>query len=164
MDVVVNRMRLGRDTTAFPALGYDRGHLPPGRWPDGSWHWEEEGRVLQVRIPWALLGVTDPTERRVLRPAPAPLDWRELADPVAQRRGEYATTSAEWVVFGFSYVSSGGWTPWPDARPAELLRYRWRTGDAPRWRSRPKAALRALQQVFDELEPPVIRDGGRADP
>lgn len=164
MDVVVNRMRFGRDTTAFPALGYDRGVLPRGAWPDGSWRWEAGGRVLQVRIPWALLGVTDPTERRVLRPVEGPVPWRELADPVAQRRGDYATEVARAVLFAFSSASDGGWRGWPGPGADAIVVYPWEVRDEPRWRTRPKAALRAMRQVFDELEPPAVHGGEGAAP
>src|SRR5690606_38043293 len=59
----VNRARVSADSLEYPGYGYDRGVLPEGPLPDGAW--ERRGDVVEVRIPWNLVGVTDPSTRTV---------------------------------------------------------------------------------------------------
>src|SRR5690606_17163154 len=54
-------------STEYLAVGYDRGILPAGPPPDGYWERSEDGTVLEVRIPWLLINVTDPSSRTVLQ-------------------------------------------------------------------------------------------------
>lgn len=63
--VITNRRRFGRDSTEYLAMGYDRGVLREGPPPDGSW--QRSGDLLEVRIPWMLLNVTDPSSRTILQ-------------------------------------------------------------------------------------------------
>jgi hypothetical protein len=67
--VITNRARFGRDGTFHPAQGYDRGRLVHGT-ESGStladWYLDERAGLLQIRIPWDLLNVTDPSTRTVL--------------------------------------------------------------------------------------------------
>lgn len=164
MPIVVNRTRIGRDTTAFPALGYDRGYLPGGSWPDGSWSWSEDGRTLRVAVPWALLNVTDPGRRQFLRPVETAIDRRQLDDPVARRSVPSETATADAIALSFMAVGgSGSWSPWPGPGPASdaHVELDWEDREEPRWRSRPKAALRAMRETFDDLRPTVLETEGR---
>jgi len=67
--VITNRARFGRDGTFFPAQGYDRGRLVHGteaRSTRSDWYLDEQTGLLQLRIPWDLLNVTDPSTRTLL--------------------------------------------------------------------------------------------------
>ncbi|MGH7510175.1 MAG: tetratricopeptide repeat protein [Gemmatimonadales bacterium] len=67
--VITNRARFGRDGTFFPARGYDRGRLLHGnqsRSTVADWYLDERTGLLQLRIPWDLLNVTDPSTRTLL--------------------------------------------------------------------------------------------------
>jgi hypothetical protein len=69
MFVVTNRSRYGRDGTFYPASGVDRGRL---RFGTGSastlsdWYYDSAAGVLELRLPWDLLNVTDPSTRTLL--------------------------------------------------------------------------------------------------
>jgi hypothetical protein len=69
-----NRERWGRDGTHFPALTYSRSPLRFGSTDPASpefhdladWYAAPDGGVVEVRIPWMLLNVTDPSSHRVI--------------------------------------------------------------------------------------------------
>jgi len=71
-----NRMRIGRDGTRHPAQRQEIGHLRRGTQDradpafDSRAEWQDGPGFLEVRIPWGLLQVTDPSSRRVVRDAP----------------------------------------------------------------------------------------------
>src|SRR5690606_24218042 len=67
MRVLVNRRRFTGDSTEVLGVGYDRGILRPGPAPDGLWEPSGDGRVLEVRVPWHPLNVTDASSRHVLQ-------------------------------------------------------------------------------------------------
>lgn len=67
--IITNRARFGRDGTFFPARGYDRGRLRYGTETGTSladWYLDERAGLLELRIPWDLLNVTDPSTRTIL--------------------------------------------------------------------------------------------------
>jgi len=69
-----NRERYGRDGTHFPARTYSRSVLRHGSTdPDSpafdslaDWIASADGSTIEMRIPWGLLNVTDPSSRRVI--------------------------------------------------------------------------------------------------
>ena len=67
--VVTNRSRYGRDGTFFPAQGVDRGSLRFGT-ESGStlsdWYYDSAAGLLELRLPWDLINVTDPSTRTLL--------------------------------------------------------------------------------------------------
>jgi hypothetical protein len=69
MFVITNRARFGRDGTFFPAQGVDRGRLRFGRASASSladWYLDREAGLLEIRVPWDLLNVSDPSSRTLL--------------------------------------------------------------------------------------------------
>jgi len=73
MFVITNRARFGRDGTFFPAQGYDRGRLSFGTESASTladWYADSAAGLIEIRIPWGLLNVTDPSSRMVLYDAP----------------------------------------------------------------------------------------------
>lgn len=69
MWVTTNRWRIGRDGRTFPAAGVDRGRLRFGTEAASTladWYVDRNANVVEVRIPWGLLNVTDPSSHRVL--------------------------------------------------------------------------------------------------
>ena len=75
-DIVIeaNRPRFARDGTLIPGIDYNRSRLLHGTadranstFSDhATWHFDPGSGVLEARIPWALLYVTDPSSRQVL--------------------------------------------------------------------------------------------------
>ncbi|MDZ7780498.1 MAG: tetratricopeptide repeat protein [Gemmatimonadota bacterium] len=163
--VVVNRRRFTRDSTEYLAAGYDRGILPSGAAPDGFWERSADGSTLEVRIPWLLLNVTDPSSRTVLQ---GPGD--------ANARDAYLGPDGRWSL-------RDGVTAWPDSvfgalgteqvddigivaavrgngrtlrvpdREGETARFSWPTWESPEWVERSRPAYETMKEVFAELRP-----------
>lgn len=144
--VVTNRARLGRDTTEFAALGYDRGVLPGGERPDGYWSWSDDGRRLEVRIPWTLLNVTDPSSRAVLQDDPGDEDADEVP---------FGTIRVPDVGLVLAVRDGeGAWHRWPASEaPEAVARWSWPTWEEPTWTSRRRPVFEALRHAFRDLEP-----------
>jgi hypothetical protein len=69
MFVVTNRSRYGRNGTFFPAEGVDRGRLRFGTAAASTlsdWYYDSAAGLLELRLPWDLLNVTDPSTRTLL--------------------------------------------------------------------------------------------------
>src|SRR6266567_3924767 len=68
--VTTNRWRIGRDERTYAARGVNRGRLRYGRAAASSladWYVDPDAGLIEVRLAWGLLNVTDPSSRRVLR-------------------------------------------------------------------------------------------------
>jgi tetratricopeptide (TPR) repeat protein len=135
--VVTNRVRLSRDGVEFAASGYDRGVLPAGAEPDGFWEWDAAHGVLEVRVPWSLLNVADPSTRRV------------LSSPADGETG-YTTRTVESIgILLRAQAGDGTWRTWPVSGQAiDVARFTWDPWDDPRWRIRPRPLYEALQATY----------------
>jgi hypothetical protein len=141
--VLTNRARFGRDGSFYPAQGYDRGRLLHGTEAASTladWYLDERAGLLELRIPWDLLNVTDPSTRTLL------FDRRT--------EGDFGTVSAEAfhvgvliyrkggrreVVGALPALPSGGW-------PARAFQsWRWQGWTEPRSHAR-------LKPVYDSLK------------
>lgn len=150
--VVTNRPRFSRDTVEFAALGYDRGLLPRGGPPDGYWQRSEDGRALEIRVPWNLLNVTDPSQRRVLQSTAGSGQTDADTEP-----GGFGTERVEDVGMVLAVRSDDGGWELVSGDDGPVARYAWPTWDEPEWRSRARPVYGALRRLFDEWD-----DGTRA--
>src|SRR5207253_656653 len=67
--VTTNRWRIGRSGRTYAARGVNRGRLRYGRAAESSladWYVDRAAGLVEVRIAWGLLNVTDPSSRRVM--------------------------------------------------------------------------------------------------
>jgi tetratricopeptide (TPR) repeat protein len=133
--VATNRWRIGRDGRTYPARGVNRGRLRHGRAGETSladWYVDRVARFIEVRIPWALVNVTDPSSRRVM----------------TRYRGGGRFDTA--VTDGFRFVlvaldrTSG--VPLTVLRPAAT--FAWPGWEAPTWQERLKPAYFAMREVW----------------
>jgi hypothetical protein len=148
--VITSRIRYGRDTTVYAAKGYDWGVLPRGPLPDGLWERGSGGEV-EVRIPWQLLNVSDPSSRRVLH------------EPT--HRYEEGGQLGAVVVDGIRIVAlarhGGEWRQWPaSGSRADVPLFTWDTWEQPRWRARARPAYDALRDAWNRLDAPVLNEQG----
>lgn len=118
-------------TFSFPATFQDIGHLrvKRGGGDDGNqWAVSQEGPKVHVRVPWTLLGVTDPSQRRVIDD-----------DPLTRPR-ETAITDGVRVA-----VALGG-------ELVETPRFAWPTWEVvPRWRERRKASYAIFAETLKSI-------------
>ena len=67
--IITNRARFARDGRFMPASGYNRGRLRFGRFAESTladWFYEPEAGMLELRLPWGLLNVTDPSTATII--------------------------------------------------------------------------------------------------
>jgi hypothetical protein len=82
--VVTNRRRIGRDGTVFPEQGYDRNLLVHARQQEttlADWYADTARGAIEVRIPWGMLHVLDPSGRSVLQAAPGSREIEGVETP-----------------------------------------------------------------------------------
>jgi hypothetical protein len=148
--VTTNRAKFGRDGTFFPARRFDRGRLMHGTEAASTladWYLDEKAGLLQIRIPWDLLNVTDPSTRTLLFDR--------------QTTGKYGTTTADDFHVGVVIYSkaAGSRSKIVEALPS-LAQGTWRQGDfagwrwqgwiEPRWHSRLKPVYDSLRTLWRE--------------
>jgi hypothetical protein len=110
---------------------------------EGVWEVSEADGAVEVRIPWTLLNVTDPSSRRVLRvggPPPKNLDDDDvLPTEVVEGIRVVATTRG----------ADGAWKAWPrSGKATDVALFGWPTWEQPRWHARRRPAYEALRSAF----------------
>jgi len=144
--IVPNRPRVGRDTTEYAGIGYDRGVLPRGERPDGDWTAQPDSGRYEIRVPWMLLNVTDPSSHRVL------LGQVARATPF-----ETVTIDSAGIVVAVAYPGER-WIMWPaSGRRADVHGFRWPEWEEPRWTTRERPTGRAMHDAFGRLDPGALR-------
>ena len=132
--VTTNRWRIGRDGRTYAARGVNRGRLRYGRAAASSladWYVDRDAGLVEVRLAWGLLNVTDPSSRRVLR---------RIALP-----DRFETTVSEGLRFTVAAVARDdgavrGWLPGAT--------FAWASWEEPVWHERLKPAYAALRDVW----------------
>lgn len=145
--VVTNRRRLGRDGTVYPSLAVDRSRLLFARQPDNSladWYADSLTGVIEIRIPWGMLNVLDPSSRLVLR---------------GTKKGDVAGV----VTDGFRFViqsydpaqpsESGDRLPRGSSREffGRPSTWTWPTWEEPRWYAEVKPQFETMRRAFGEI-------------
>ncbi len=135
--VYTNRARFGRDGTFFPARGVDRGTLRFGtgaRSTLSDWYLDAGAGLVEVRLPWDLLNVTDPSSRSI------------VLDPRAE--GPIGTTTADAFHFAaVVYRRDGGATP----TVAVSAPWRWSGWTEPAWHARAKPVRDSLAAAWGAI-------------
>ena len=132
--VTTNRFRVSRTGQTFPAHGVNRGRLRFGRTAASSladWFVDRETGLVEVRLAWGLLNVTDPSSRTVLVSVRDPGPFRTAV-----------TDGFRFVVAGFGPGGS------VRARFTSPRPYTWPTWEAPVWHERLKPAYYAMQTLW----------------
>jgi hypothetical protein len=150
MYVGVNRARYGRDGTFYPARGLNRGRLRFGTDSASTlsdWYYDEWSGTLEIRIPWGLLNVTDPSTRTLLYETSA---------------GEsFGTVTAEGFRIGILTYRDGprrtlvGALPTVGAGAAwareSFRHWEWDGWETPRWHARLKPAYTAMRRTWGRI-------------
>jgi hypothetical protein len=147
--LIFSRRVFGRDSTEFAAMGYDSGLLPRGAEPDGLW--ERAGSTYEIRIPWQLLNVGDPSRRFVLQ------------DTVQAWRQDVLDVTPIEAIRVVVASGSGARTRLPaTGRVQDVATFSWPTWEVPSWRARPRPVIVAVEAAWSEIGDP--RDPVRASP
>lgn len=132
--VATNRWRIGRDGRTYPARGVNRGRLRYGRASESSladWYADRTAGMVEVRIPWALLNVTDPSSRRVMTRY--------------RRDGVFTTAATDGFRFAVVALDRFGKDV---VRLTPEQAYVWPTWEEPAWHERLKPAYDAMREVW----------------
>jgi hypothetical protein len=144
--IITNRARFGRDGTFYPAGGYDRGRLKHGTQAGSTladWFLDERSGLLQLRIPWDLLNVTDPSTRTLLLDRGSSTDFGtatmedfHVGVLIYRKQGQ------RQVVGALPSIERGVWR-------AEAFRpWRWGGWTEPRSHSRLKPVYDSLKRLW----------------
>jgi hypothetical protein len=135
MFVTTNRFRVTRTGTQIPAQGVNRGRLRYGKSTQSSlvdWFIDRPAGLVEVRLPWGLLNVTDPSSHLVL---------------TGVREGGVILTGP---TDGFRFVVAA--VSRSDGRMAAFLpasaTYAWPTWEEPKWHEQLKPAYFALRDLW----------------
>jgi tetratricopeptide (TPR) repeat protein len=146
--VVINRARFGRHGEFYPAQRYDRGRLRHGTENASTlsdWYYDRQAGLLELRIPWDLLNVTDPSSRTL------------LSDP--RTSGTFGTVSAGAFRFGVEVYRKGADSRVTGALPrlssgvwsaSSFQPWRWSGWTVPRSHARLKPVYDSLRLLWQE--------------
>jgi len=132
--VTSNRWRIARDGRTFPADGLNRGRLRFATEAGSTladWFVDRAAGLVEVRIPWGLLNVTDPSSHRILRRISA--------------GASFQTDSTDGFRFEVVAVDSTGAER---DRLAPGATYQWLGWDVPVSHERLKAAYYAIRDLW----------------
>jgi hypothetical protein len=154
--VLTNRPRFIGPGRQVRGAGHNPGRLRYGRAADHSladWWYDEREGMLQLRLPWGLLNVGDPSSRRVLAES-------DPEQALGRKPGAPPSRRASVVTDGFRFAVVA-WTPGPDVLgtipaldadgkwPMDRFRtWTWQTWENPTWHEYLKPAYRSLQQLW----------------
>jgi hypothetical protein len=146
--VAPNRRRIGRDGKIYPAISYNRNRLLHARESENSladWFADAKTGVIEVRLPWGMLQLVDPSARSVL--------IRNTSDGYV---GGTATDGFRFVVESYdpSSAKSGG-----DALPrgagsarfADIPTWTWAPWENPEWHAEIKPLFAAMKRAFEGI-------------
>jgi hypothetical protein len=148
MFVITNRARFTRDGRFIPARGTNRGRLRFGAEAQSTlsdWYWDRPAGVLELRLPWNLLNVSDPSTRTLL--------YEESTG------GEIGTRQSDGFRIGVAIVGGPRATPTLLAAIPEPGRdgrwhayqfqsWQWQGWTTPRYHQRLKPVYDSLQAVW----------------
>jgi hypothetical protein len=135
--VTTNRWRIGRNGRTYPARGVNRGRLRHGRAAESSladWYVDRAAGLVEVRIAWGLLNVTDPSSRQVM------VRYRRAGG------GTFQTAATDG--FRFQVAALGRLHGGVVARVEPQQTYAWPTWEVPTWHERLKPAYDAMREVW----------------
>jgi hypothetical protein len=160
--IVTNRARFGRDGTFYPAQVHNRGRLRYGSQDSSSladWYFDERAGLLQIRLPWDLINVTDPSTRTLLddRRTGGPFGTASAtafhAGVVVYRKGHGGE-----IVGALPAIHRGGWSK------ASFQPWLWRSWRTPTAHARLKPVYDSLKRLWREAPAAAPTRPGRKAP
>ena len=143
--VVTNRRRVSRDGRIYPPVSYNRNRLLYARQADNSladWFADHARGVIEMRLPWAMLQLVDPSSRSVL-----------FGNPRTRKVAGATTDGFRFVIE--SYDPSQPTSPneslprgFAAMRSADVPTWTWPTWETPRWHAELKPLFAAMQKTF----------------
>ncbi|HET6760571.1 MAG TPA: hypothetical protein VFH13_00650 [Gemmatimonadaceae bacterium] len=146
--VVPNRRRIGRDGKIYPAISYNRNRLLYSRESENSladWFADTTTGVIEVRLPWGMLQLVDPSKRSVLFSNTS--DGYVQGAPTDGFRIVVESYDPSRPGSGGDTLPRGGGT----ARFADVPTWTWPTWETPQWHAEIKPLFGAMQRAFGAI-------------
>jgi len=146
--VVPNRRRIGPDGKIYPAISYNRNRLLHSRESDNSladWFADPASGVIEVRIPWGMLQVVDPSTRSVLT-GNTPDGFISSSATEGFRFVVESYDPSKPGVAGDVLPRGAGAT-----RFGDIPTWTWPTWEVPQWHSEIKPLFGAMQRAFGSI-------------
>ena len=146
MNVLINKERTVKSGLKIEAVYNDVSVLKYGPFEKNSYyHWIEDGKRVEIRIPWALINFTDPSTMQVIN------DERVLYAPL---RDELKTSTSEGLLVSALLVAVDSQdilsTIGVDFSE-NLARFRWDSWDLPSYQERQKESYDIIKDYFRVL-------------
>jgi tetratricopeptide (TPR) repeat protein len=169
-----NRRRFGRDRTYFAPQRYDRGILRFGSLDSGAadydslatWRANPQTDMVDLRIPWGLLNVTDPTTRQVFAGFTSDATVQAAETPGFQfalfaYRPRERASRRPIMEQGHTVADSLPELEAATSLPAERLKqYVWEGWEDPQYELRPKESYSRLRRAFTRLPSTLPGEAG----
>jgi hypothetical protein len=150
MYVRTNRARYGRDGTFYPEQGVNRGRLRFGSDSASTlsdWYYDRNAGLLEIRIPWGLLNVSDPSTRTLL--------YETIA------KGSFGAVRSEGFRIGVLTYRDGEQRTLEGALPAivsgrrwlaqSFRNWQWDGWETPRYHERLKPVWDSMRQTWGRI-------------
>jgi tetratricopeptide (TPR) repeat protein len=156
--VTPNRRRIGRDGTVYPARQLERNRLLHASQREttlADWFADTASGTIEVRLPWGLLHVLDPSSRNVLFGPPGARDPEGVITPGFRFIVESFDPAAPAASVGerLPRASGGGAGAAAFAMPPL---WSWPTWEVPRWHAERKPLFEAMRETFARI-PDAVR-------
>lgn len=126
------------DRTVFDRSGLKYGRSDEPQFSNSNWIWNEKDKILEIRIPWHLLNVSDPSSRSVL-------DDKEGTPDI-----ESTETDGFHI---YSYITDKNDKNIKQIPDKNDEFFKWEKWDHPEYKSRLKKIYFAFQEIFPQLNP-----------
>ncbi len=166
IETLVNRERITADGRVFEALYSDESELNYGNFhPDAKEYSSlahfyvdrETGQIL-MRLPWMLLNVSDPTERKILNDPGEYLEHPARDDLSYKATDGFIFYPATYSKLGLETADQEGWPQVIDFEPRteevfteDIFPYLWEAWEEPQSRFRLKESYEIIADYFGEL-------------
>ena len=152
IEPVVNRERITRDGRTFPALRGDQSRLNYGQFDTekedyyslAHWYADEDLSKIEIRLPWMLLNVSDPSSAMVMYDKE-----KHLKDPL---RDQLEVVRTEGFVFYVATYSSSykvlDYQPRQGSTLVSAAPYLWETWEEPSYKARLKKSFAIIAEYF----------------
>jgi tetratricopeptide (TPR) repeat protein len=152
-----NQRRYDREGRLFPPIFTNRSPLrqgtvdpsDPAHFSIAAWHAGAEEKMIEMRIPWGLLYVMDPSSRTVFD------GTDRKGNPLGTETKGVSIAAVEIVEEGGSYRLAGSLPAAAGGSIASPPLYSWEKWDYRRYTERLKPAYYALRDAFEKTTPPV---------
>lgn len=126
---LTNKEALVKNTGKIPAKFIDLSQLNISHFSQSTAMLERQGTQLKIRLPYTLLGITDPSSKKVLS------DANPVALPL---QDQLKTTTSQEMLMQVSVINE----------PAVSLKWRYRTWEVPEYYISPKSGFETLSNFF----------------